>query len=201
MNDYGAELLADALRLAGEKEPEQTASRLFALFGGFSAVIDAQPQVLRAEGELSENAAVLLKLLPEITRRRLCEHHKMPRKITDPGLYDALTARCFGLTRELLIVIAADKNDRITEIWESSQDRAASVSLDLDRVMEFAYRVRAAKLVLAHNHPEGFAVPSASDTVAQRIIGEVAAQTDIELYDHIIIADDGCVSVRQSFDR
>lgn len=196
INRYGMELMISILQLSGESDPETKAQHLYTIFGGFSAVADAKATLLMSEGKLSENTAVLLKLFPELVRRKLCAVHKMPRRISDPALYDALQAKYFGFTREFLTVIGADRNDRILGCLELEQDRTESVSFNVTKVLEFAWSIKAAKLVLAHNHPDGFAVPSLTDAVTQRTISEIVRKADIEICDHIIIADDGCVSMQ-----
>ena len=194
-NPLGLALLTRLLQFVKENEPAQTAERLYETFGGFSAVIDADAQTLMHAGELSEAAAVLMKLLPELVRRKRCQQFPMPRRISDEGLCPALQARYFGVMREILTVIAADANGRILDVLELEQGDDQSVGIRVSRVLKFAWDLRAAKLVLAHNHPDGFAVPSHHDIVVQHMMAQLARKADIELCRCIIVAEDGCVEV------
>lgn len=191
----GLALLTRLLQLARENDPAAAAKRLYEAFGGFSAVIDADAKTLMRTGALSESTAVLLKLLPEMIRRRRCQQFPMPRRISDEGLHDALQARYFGVMRETLTVIAADANDRILELLELEQGGGEGVSFQVGRVLKFAWDLRAVKLVLVHNHPDGFAVPSRHDIVVQHMMAQLAQKADIELCRCIIVAEDGCVEV------
>lgn len=195
-NTYGTELMIRILQTAGEPDAEEKARRLYERFGGFSSAADTGNRLLMTEGGLSERSVVLLKLLTELARRKRCQAHRMPRTVNDPALYDALQARYFGRTGEVLTVIAADAHGRILEITEIGCRRSDRVDVRVTQVLEFAWNARAAKLVLAHNHPDGFAIPSAADAASQRVIREIAGKADIEVCDHIIIAEDGYVRMQ-----
>ena len=97
--------------------------------------------------------------------------------------------------REILTVIAADANGRILDVLELEQGGGESVSFQVGRILKFAWDLRAAKLVLAHNHPDGFAVPSHQDVVVHHMMAQLTQKADIELCKCIIVAEDGCVEV------
>ena len=54
-------------------------------------------------------------------------------------------------------------------------------------------------LVLAHNHPSGLALPSGDDVQTTRRIAVALQMVDIQLADHIVVADDDFVSLAQSW--
>ena len=56
----------------------------------------------------------------------------------------------------------------------------------------------ATSVVLAHNHPSGMALPSGEDQLTTRRLALSLSTVDIELVDHLVIADDDFVSLRQS---
>ena len=59
-------------------------------------------------------------------------------------------------------------------------------------------RLDATKVNLAHNHPRGFAVPSAEDIFLTEEIYSLLKPIGIELVDHIIFAEDDFVSLAAS---
>ena len=59
-------------------------------------------------------------------------------------------------------------------------------------------KVKATRVILAHNHPCGVAAPSSEDVVMTKEIGRLFAQVGIELVDHIIVANDDYVSMAAS---
>ena len=64
--------------------------------------------------------------------------------------------------------------------------------------MEEAMRVGATRVILAHNHPRGFAMPSSEDIYLTQEIYGLLRSVGIELVDHVIFAEDDFVSLAAS---
>ena len=64
--------------------------------------------------------------------------------------------------------------------------------------METALGANASAVVLAHNHPSGVAVPSGEDIQTTRRIAAALQAVDVQLVDHIVVADADYVSMVQS---
>lgn len=60
-----------------------------------------------------------------------------------------------------------------------------------------AIRHLAAGFILAHNHPSGCPDPSPEDWAFTRAVRDASALMGIELHDHLIVATDGFVSLRE----
>ena len=73
----------------------------------------------------------------------------------------------------------------------------AGVGLNLRRIVENALRCNAVLVALAHNHPSGVALPSHEDKVATLQVRDALEAVNVRLADHIIVADDDYVSLRQ----
>ncbi len=71
---------------------------------------------------------------------------------------------------------------------------ATSVSIHLRDVLGPALEARAARLVLAHNHPSGRSMPSLEDMELTRRLSEAASVVGIGLIDHLVVAEDGVSS-------
>ena len=61
-----------------------------------------------------------------------------------------------------------------------------------------ASRDNAAKIVIAHNHPGGLAVPSRADVNTTMEIKKVVQILGMELLDHFVYADDEYISMTLS---
>ena len=70
--------------------------------------------------------------------------------------------------------------------------------MNLRKLVETALRLRATNLILAHNHPDGYAMPSREDRESTEIIRRALAGVQLQLLDHIIVVRDGAVSIRES---
>ena len=64
-----------------------------------------------------------------------------------------------------------------------------NTSADVRLIVKMAIEHLASRIALCHNHPSGNVAPSQSDMMITRKVNEGAALLDIELVDHVIIAD------------
>ena len=63
------------------------------------------------------------------------------------------------------------------------------------KIVQTALNQNAASVVLAHNHPSGYALPSQEDLDTTRTLQTALQSVGIVLADHIIVADDDYVSL------
>lgn len=197
--DYAA-ALAGLLACTVASEPEALAARLLSEFGCYSGVFDAPADRLLKTEAVSEETAALIKLFPALCGGMRRQETPMPKNIGDKSFGDALTARFYGCCEELLTAVAADRNGRILGVLELRQSRYSRIELYIPQIVDFAVRLNAAGVVLAHNHPDGFAIPSADDNAASAALRRALWVLNITLCDHIIVAGDDYVSMRDSAD-
>ena len=72
------------------------------------------------------------------------------------------------------------------------------MGINIRQIMEHALRAKAVMVVLAHNHPSGVALPSREDETATELAREALDAMGVALVDHIIVADNDYVSLRES---
>ena len=181
------------------KDTNPLAHRLIDRFGSLSGVFDAKPEELVKVDGVTENTAVLISMIPQIARKYLEDKADAVGVIsgfTDIGSY--LMPKFVGRTVETVMLAALDNKNKIIScsiIAEGENDRA---NLSKRRVMEEAIRVGATRVVLAHNHPRGFAMPSKEDIFLTEEIYSLLRSVEIELVDHFIFAEDDFVSLAAS---
>lgn len=181
------------------KDTNPLAHRLISRFGSLSGVLDARPEDLMKVEGITENTAVLISMLPQIARKYLEDKADAVDTISgfsDIGTY--LMPKFVGRTVETIMLAALDNKNKIIScsiVAEGENDRA---TLSKRKVMEEAMRVGATKVVLAHNHPRGFAMPSAEDIYLTEEIYALLRTVGVELVDHIIFAEDDFVSLAAS---
>jgi len=64
-------------------------------------------------------------------------------------------------------------------------------------IFQVAIKSNSSGLILAHNHPSGNLQPSEADLKITRKIKEAGALLDVSVLDHIIIADEGYLSMAE----
>lgn len=72
-----------------------------------------------------------------------------------------------------------------------------SAVVDVRLVFEAALLHKATRLVICHNHPSGNLRPSQSDVSMTRQLVQAGKVLDIEILDHVIVADTGYFSFRE----
>ena len=73
-----------------------------------------------------------------------------------------------------------------------------SAGVPIRRIVETALGANATTVVLAHNHPSGLALPSGEDITTTCRVAAALSAVEINLADHIVVADDDFVSIAQS---
>ena len=175
------------------------AHRLLSQFHTLHGVFDATVEDLMALGGLTENAAVLVKLVTDVARKSQISRASMEGVLTTvEACGNYLLPRFAGATEEKVLALGLDGKCKVLGCAELSRGTINSASFSIRSVVEFALRVRATSVVLAHNHTSGIAVPSREDVQTTRSVAEALALVGVELADHIVVADEDYVSMLDS---
>ena len=103
-----------------------------------------------------------------------------------------------GVNEERMIALATDMKGKVLGSAEMSRGTTRATDVSIRKLVEFAIRYQAASIILAHNHPGGLALPSHDDMQTTRRIRDTLLPLSIGLRDHIIVAGDDFVSMRDS---
>lgn len=79
-----------------------------------------------------------------------------------------------------------------------SSGKLSAASLDTPLLLACGLLVRAKSIVLCHNHPSGDPTPSRADIRMTQQLAKTTALIGIELYDHIVLAQEGWHSMADS---
>ena len=181
----------------GDTNP--VAHRLIDTFGSLSGVFDATPEDLAKVDGVGENSAILISMIPQIARKYLEDKADTANIVggcSDIGAF--LLPKFVGRTNEALMMVSIDNKNKIISCSVVAEGTVDSAKVSRRKIMEEAMKVKATRVILAHNHPCGVAVPSSEDVVMTKEIGRLFAQVGIELVDHIIVANDDYVSMAAS---
>lgn len=85
-------------------------------------------------------------------------------------------------------VLFLNQGNYVVRKEQISKGGISYTSVDLRIILKIALEEMATGIVLAHNHPSGNLTPSNSDKKLTQKIKEAAALLDIEIIDHVIIA-------------
>jgi len=174
------------------------AHRLMDHFGSLSAVLDAPYEELVKVKGVGNHTALLLKLIPEISRWYQMDKAREVILSTSEEVGRFLLPRYLGRQTETVYLLCFDNKGKLvgSQILFKGSINAAAVSVRL--IVQAALKFNATQVVISHNHPGGVALPSEDDMATTRRIAEALNAVGIALADHIIVADDDFVSLKDS---
>ena len=167
-------------------------------FGSLRNVLEAPVEQLMTVNKIGEHAAILLSLVKGIAQKYvISDADRSPlNTTTDCGNY--LLDRFLGKRDEVVMLLCLDAKRAPLCCRVVSEGSVNAAEISTRKVVEAALAANATSVILAHNHPSGIAVPSMPDIVTTRRMGAALSAVDIILEDHIVVAGQDYVSLRQS---
>lgn len=166
------------------------AEKLLETFGSLDGVLLASPEELHANVHLPSGADcffALLRHLQERSQMLVCRAH-----FSDPRfLSEYLPLQFLGFRREHVILFFLDKDGFLLH-RRAIPGALHSVNITLRSLTEPAEYHGACSLIIAHNHPNGKAVPSAADLETTSILHKELKEHGLTLLEHYIVAGNVC---------
>ena len=162
-------------------------------------VLDADVSDLRKIDGIGENASLFLRAVREALRRYMTSPLQEKGFIcsyADAGEY-FVPILCYE-TEEKAYLMCLNGRGGLISCTQVGSGTLCTVNVSIRKIVDEAVRRRSASVVLAHNHPAGFAIPSAEDRAFTQELKRALALMDVRLMDHIIVADGDYVSFAQS---
>lgn len=180
-------LLADYLERMGVTEHLLVAETLLRDFGSISELLSAS--WWRLCGSAGHRLAGIISASRDIMRAALAEEvARGPVLSSRPEVIQLIQAHLGSLNRERLIAIYVDARSRLLRIERISEGSLAGTPMEVGRIVHRALDLGAAAFLLVHNHPSGDLSASVSDIQATARLRRIAADLDIHLIDHLVIA-------------
>lgn len=183
-----------------QKDTKQTAYELIQRFGGVSGVLNAEVSELTKIKGITENAAVLFKLIPQLITAYYAEERKGISVTGTAQLSELFKPYFVGSGTEKFMLGCFDNELRPITVTEISRGTSAYTSIELRKIISAAIDSGCTMAALAHNHPGAAPKPSDEDIAVTRRITELLKALDIRLMDHIIVGGSKCYSMRDGGD-
>jgi DNA repair protein RadC len=149
---------------------------------------------------LGEETTTFLNLVKELTTR--INYQLLEGKVLDntEAVYQFLRTKIAFSDKETFLLIFVDSGNRLKGYNQMNIGTADNIPIDIRAVMESVLSSGARGVILAHNHPSGFATPSKTDKRLTRQIAQALTYAGVKLLDHVIVTVNGYYSMKGNGD-
>jgi len=120
------------------------------------------------------------------------EKVQRPREV-----YEAVLPYYRGADREILSALCLDAGNQPTCFNVASIGSLNTTQTRPAEILKAAIVSNALGIILIHNHPSGELEPSPEDLEFTRAVQRACELVGIELYDHLVVTDEGFTSFRE----
>ena len=163
------------------------------------SVLDASyDELLQVKG-VGEHTAVFLKTLPLISSMYLDGQNDQVTVLEQTDdICQYFIPKFIGKRNEEVHIVTVDDANKILRHKKIFEGSVNATLITVKLIMEEIFHTNATGIILAHNHPQGIALPSNADIVSTNKIKHALELINIRLVDHVIITDDDALSFRES---
>jgi len=174
-----------------QQDTNEIAHKMINEFGSFSKLLEEPPREISKRCNVTERVATLVSLIPHLSKAYLTGRYRSKDVMSNSKLVGEYCISLFSnIHYECFYLICLDTQRRLIRAELVHEGGINSSAVYPRIVLEAALKNRAACVVLAHNHPGGSLLPSKSDMEVTKKLKSALATIDIELIDHVIVADD-----------
>lgn len=167
--------------------------------GGLVNVLDANYTDLVKLPGVTPHVATLITLCGSIARRYQREQYgRVQQLLNTEELCRFIMPWFIGEKEESVLLVSMDNKRKLLNTTRIFQGSVNAAELNVRVAVQQALRDNATQVVIAHNHPSGFAIPSRADVETTVHFAKVLSMVDVRLLDHIIVAEGDCVSMADS---
>lgn len=143
--------------------------------------------------------AIQIKAVIEFSKRISFIYKGKTEKITSPNdVFSVLQQEYKGEKQEILKTVILNKQNKIISIVTNFIGHTDKIDVGIKEILSEPIKQMASSIILCHNHPSGSLTPSKQDIIFTKKIIECAKLFDIEVLDHIIVANDIYLSLKEA---
>ena len=173
-------------------DTNETAHNLLNEFDSLDEVFKASHYRLKRVDGVGDNTALMITTIGEIISRMKAKEPVKKKRYKDIEVLKESCSDVFrGATVEKIALFCFDSSWRLKKYTIISDGTETTATIDIAKVVQIVLDTQSPLTVIAHNHPEGVAEPSASDIDATRNVAVMLRKLGVALADHIIVGGNG----------
>lgn len=178
------------------RDTKPIAKELLEVFGSMDDLLNASIERITSVKGVGSETARLIKLAGDVYKRSLDSREK---QTAISGIKEA--GICFkklleNEPTEKFAVILLNNGGRIQYSGILGECSMENADVPIMKLVELISSRRASSVVIAHNHPNGLAEPSAADISKTLMLIDFVDKLNTVLADHVIIGSNGIYSMR-----
>ncbi len=182
------------------KNTNEIAKQMIEKFGTLADLCEKDPVDISNACEVSVNTAILLTLVSKLSKRTMVNKKLSGtnEKINTPEAAGIAAIKLFsGVGYEEFYILCLNSQKRINNTALVQKGTLNEVPVYPRLIVELALRHKAHSVILTHNHPGGSLLPSQEDINITKAIQGALETISITVNDHIIVAGDSYLSMKQ----
>jgi len=145
---------------------------------------------------IGEAKAIRLQACFELSRRRKSSPPAVrPRIRCSQDAYKLIEGTLSDLPHEEFWILLLNRSNQLIDQVRISQGGVSGTVTDVRLILNAAVEKLASAMILVHNHPSGSLSPSEADIKITKKIREAALLLDLSVLDHLILSDQGYLSM------
>ena len=178
----------------------EIAHNLINEFGGLRDVFEADiDNLVKIEG-VSYHTAMMFKLMAACVNKYVNEVNNIANAMLTPlNIHTFIKNLFYGHTNEIAYAILLDSQCVVKKIRKISSGTVNATPLYTSDIVKMAVNERYPYMILAHNHPNGNAMPSANDLQITKKLEMALSFVDVRLVDHVIVTGENVISLARHF--
>lgn len=176
------------------------AHRLLERFGSIRGILEARQEELLTVRGIGGSAANFIRFI-----QLFAAYYLRSASFSDPAKKRFATTEAvreyyegvfLGVTDEQIRAMAVTEDLCLVKEEMILAGTFGKVELSMRKLADFTLRNGCDRVILAHNHPRGVAIPSNVDCDVTTKLSRLLFELDILLLDHVIVSPRGSVSMR-----
>lgn len=181
-------------------DTNEMAHNLINRFGSISGVFDADVEDIVTEGKVTQNTAVLFKLIMSCQEMYYAYHMESEPFDDTEKLNRLFLAAYSGITHEEFRIAYLDNNLRLMggKTYLVCTGSPSSSPVEIRKIVDRVVACKCGFVVLAHNHPKGSPEPTTEDIFTTRKICDCLRSMGVRVLDHVIVGSHSAFSMKDA---
>ena len=171
-----------------QKDTNDLAHALLYQFGSLRGVFEADFSELIKIPGIKENTATLIKMIPELAREYMFE------EVSEENIFDTadkigryFVRKYIGEINETVYLMLLDNGFKLLNVSKIHEGSVSSARVSPRKIMTQVIKYNASMAVVAHNHPNGVAIPSMEDIDTTYKLKNTLDGYEVKLIEHILV--------------